>query len=158
MKNFALLSMFMAVFALSACETLQGRGNKELVGTATGAVAGGLLGSQIGDGSGQIWAAGAGVLLGSILGAEVGRSLDKADMAYARQATTQAHSVPLGESVSWNNPESGNAGVITPVRDGRSSAGRYCREYQQTITVGGRQQEGVGTACQNPDGSWEIVS
>lgn len=157
MRNFGLVAMCVAVFALSACETLQGRGNKELIGTATGAVAGGLLGSQVGGGSGQVWAAGAGVLLGSLVGAELGRSLDKADMIFAQQATQQAHSAPIGESVAWSNPESGNAGVITPVRDGQSSAGRYCREYQQSITIGGRQEQGVGTACQNPDGTWEII-
>lgn len=157
MKKFGLLSMAVATLALGACETLQGAGNKELIGGATGAVAGGLLGSQIGGGSGQVWAAGAGVLLGSILGAEVGRSLDKADLAYAGQATQTAHSAPIGETVAWSNPESGNAGTITPVRDGQSSVGRYCREYQQTITIGGRQEQGVGTACQNPDGTWEII-
>ena len=62
------------------------------------------------------------------------------------------------ETVRWNNPESGNYGTVTPTRDGYSSAGRYCREYQQTIVVNGRNQTGYGQACQSPDGSWEIVS
>lgn len=50
-----------------------------------------------------------------------------------------------------------NYGTVTPTRDGYSSAGRYCREYQQTIVVGGRNESAYGTACQQPDGSWEIV-
>lgn len=33
----------------------------------------------------------------------------------------------------------------------------YCREYTKTIWVGGVRQEGYGTACYQPDGSWEIV-
>jgi surface antigen len=35
--------------------------------------------------------------------------------------------------------------------------GTYCREFQQTITVGGQTQEGYGTACKQPDGAWKIV-
>lgn len=36
--------------------------------------------------------------------------------------------------------------------------GRYCREYQSTMTVGGSSQRGYGTACLQPDGSWRIVN
>ncbi len=39
-----------------------------------------------------------------------------------------------------------------------ASGGRYCREYTRTITVGRELYEGYGTACMQPDGSWEIVS
>lgn len=157
MKKFGILMMVVATFALSACQTLEGRGDKELIGGGSGALIGGLLGSQVGGGSGQVWAAGAGVLLGALIGSDIGQSLDKADMAYANQANTRAHSAPVGETINWNNPESGNSGAVTVKQDGYSSAGRYCREYQQTINVGGQQQTAYGTACQQPDGSWEIV-
>lgn len=158
MKKFGLMMMCLAAISLGACTTMQNRGQKETLGGVTGAVAGGLAGSQIGDGSGRLWATGAGVLLGALIGSEIGSSLDKADRAYASQANSRAHTAPIGESISWNNPESGNYGQVTPTRDGYSSAGRYCREYQQTIVVNGRNQTGYGTACQMPDGSWEIVS
>ncbi len=157
MKKFALLTMMVSLLALTACDTMQGRGNKELIGGGSGAVIGGVLGSKVGKGSGQLWATGAGVLLGAVLGSEIGRSLDKADMAYAQQANVKAQSAPIGEPITWNNPESGNHGQVVATRDGYTDSGRYCREYQQTITVGGKQQEGYGTACQQPDGSWEVV-
>lgn len=32
----------------------------------------------------------------------------------------------------------------------------YCREFTQTVTIGGKMQQGYGTACLQPDGSWEI--
>jgi hypothetical protein len=35
--------------------------------------------------------------------------------------------------------------------------GRYCREYQTTVTVAGAPQPGYGTACLMPDGQWRIV-
>lgn len=158
MRYFALMMMAVAMISLSACETFQNRGTKESVGAVSGAVVGGILGSKVGGGSGQLWATGAGAILGGILGSEVGRSLDRADRTYLGQATQKAHTAPVGETISWNNPDSGHHGTITPTREGQSTAGRYCREYQQTIYVGGREESAYGTACQQPDGSWEIVS
>lgn len=157
MKKFALSLMIAATLGLTACQTSQW-GTKQTVGTGVGAVAGGLAGSQIGSGSGRLWATGAGVLLGALLGSEVGASLDAADRLAMQQAQDRAYYAPIGETVSWNNPNSGNRGSIVAVRDGTSTAGRYCREYEQTIYVGGKQQSGYGTACQQPDGSWEIVN
>lgn len=157
MRKFGLMMSVLAVFALGACSTIQDSGDKEKIGGVSGAVIGGILGSKVGGGSGEKWATGAGAVIGAVLGSELGRSLDKADMVYASRASQDAHDVPVGETVNWNNPESGNSGAITPVRDGYSSVGRYCREYQQTITVGGRNETAYGTACQQPDGSWEII-
>lgn len=37
------------------------------------------------------------------------------------------------------------------------SYGRYCREYQTTVVVGGMAQPGYGTACLMPDGQWRVV-
>jgi surface antigen len=158
MKKFVLMTMVFSMLSLTACNTMQGRGNKELIGGGTGAVLGGLAGSQVGGGSGRLWATGAGVLLGALVGSEIGSSLDRADMAYAQQAQTRAYSAPVGETVSWNNPDSGHYGSYTPTRDGYSSSGRYCREYQQTVVVGGQQQSAYGTACQQPDGSWQVIN
>lgn len=40
----------------------------------------------------------------------------------------------------------------------RTSDGRYCREYQAQVVVGGVPQPSYGTACQQPDGSWRVVN
>ena len=144
---------------LAGCETLQNSGTKQTVGTGAGAVIGGVLGSNVGGGKGQLWATGAGALIGALLGSEIGKSLDRADMQYAQAANQKAYSAPIGESISWNNPDSGNYGTVTPTRAGvDKNSGSACREYQQTIYVGGEQQSGYGTACQQPDGSWKIVN
>ncbi len=158
MKKTVLTLALISTAMLGACNTFDGAGNKQLIGTGGGAILGGLAGSTIGKGSGQLWATGAGVLLGGLLGSEIGSSLDRADQAYAQQANQRAYTAPVGETIRWNNPDSGNYGTITPVRDGRTQSGGYCREYQQTIYVGGKQQSGYGTACQQPDGSWKVVS
>ncbi len=158
MKKLSLVFMVLGVASLGACQTLDGRGNKELMGGGAGAVIGGILGSQIGGGSGQNWAVGAGVLIGALIGSDVGASLDKADLIYAERAASQARTAPIGETITWNNPDTGNSGEITPVRDGKAASGRYCREYQQTIMVGGKEESAYGSACRKPDGSWEIVN
>ena len=153
MKRF--LSLLLVMLLVTACES---GGTKQTLGTGAGAILGGLAGAQIGDGSGRLWAVGAGTLLGALAGSEIGKSLDRADKLYMSRANEQARSAPVGETISWNNPESGNQGTVTPTRDGYSNRGNYCREFQQTIMVGGREQEAYGTACQQPDGSWEIMS
>jgi len=157
-KKFVLSAMLVSTLGMTACQNTTGNwGTKQTVGTGAGAVLGGLAGSQIGSGSGRLWATGAGVLLGALVGSEIGSSLDAADRLQMEQAQGKAYAAPIGEPIAWNNPNSGNSGTIVAVRDGTSTSGRYCREYQQTITVGGKQQSGYGTACQQPDGTWQIV-
>ncbi len=158
MKKLVISMMVVSTLALSSCQTLQGQGNKQLLGTGGGAILGGLAGSRLGSGSGQLWATGAGALIGALVGSEIGRSLDNADRQQLSNATYQAQSAPIGEPISWNNPESGNSGTVVATREGQSASGKYCREYQQTIYVGGQEETAYGTACQQPDGSWEIVN
>lgn len=135
-------------------------GQKQGAGAVLGGLAGGLAGSQIGGGSGRLWATGAGVLLGALIGSEVGASLDRADQLALERNTRTAwdRSTPLNEPIIWDNPNNGNRVIVTPTREGRTQAGSYCREFQQTIIVGGRSEEAYGQACQQPDGSWKIVS
>jgi len=142
--------------ALGGC--LSNQGPKQFGGTLVGAGLGGLAGSQIGSGSGQLAAVGAGVLLGGLLGGEIGASLDRADHAYAIETANYGlETVPSGNSVSWSNPDSGHYGDFTPQSTYQTSNGQYCREYQQTVTVGGRIERSYGTACRRPDGSWEVM-
>ena len=146
----------LSALALGACE---GRGDKEIGGTLIGAGLGGLAGSQIGSGTGQLAAVGAGVLLGGLLGSQVGKSLDRADQAYAAQTYSNTlETAPTGQTSTWVNPDSGNQGTYTPTKTYQTDAGQYCCEFQQTITVGGQTESAYGTACRQPDGSWQIVS
>jgi surface antigen len=151
--------------ALTACAAPEqrrpgevGAANKTTAGTLLGAIGGGLLGSQIGGGKGTLIAVGAGTLLGAFIGHQIGESLDKADVDYARRAQDRAHTAPIGQQITWSNPESGHSGTITPRREGTDSAGNQCREYQQTVTVGGKTEQAYGTACRQPDGSWKVVN
>ena len=154
MKFKTAIAATMIALLSAACA---GQGEKQTLGTLGGAALGGLLGSQFGSGSGQLAATGAGVLIGALVGSEIGRSMDEVDRLKANQAINTAQAAPLGETIAWNNPETGNLGTVTPIRDGTSSSGSYCREFQQTVTIGGKTEEAYGTACRQPDGSWQIV-
>jgi surface antigen len=157
MKKFLLLSFLSLALITTGCNTTDGWGDKQTLGTGLGAVLGGVAGSQVGSGSGRLWATGAGVLLGTLIGSEIGSSLDKADRAYMQQAQREVYSAPVGQAISWNNPQSGNSGSYTPVRDGVAESGAYCRQYEQTVVIDGRHETAYGTACQRPDGRWEII-
>lgn len=134
-------------------------GSKQTIGTIAGGAAGAILGSNIGDGRGRTAAIAIGTLLGAGLGNQIGESLDRADLAYIGQTNQRAlETAQPGQTLPWSNPQSGNSGAITPSNYYQTSSGQYCREFTQTITVGGRQERGHGTACRQADGSWEIVS
>lgn len=143
-----------AALALAGCQA----GPRQATGTLVGAGLGGLVGSHFGHGSGRLAATAIGTFAGAVIGSEIGRSMDRADRAYYQNAAARAQSAPVGETITWNNPESGNHGSITPTREGvHRETGAYCREYQQEIVVGGRVERGYGQACRQPDGSWKII-
>lgn len=135
-----------------------GENNKTTAGTLLGALGGALVGSQIGGGSGRIVGAVAGTMIGGFIGNQIGQSLDRDDVARAQAAQQRAYAAPVGQRITWNNPDNGHSGTITPIRDGRDTSGNYCREYQTTIRVGGETQKAYGTACRQPDGSWKIIN
>lgn len=95
---------------------------------------------------------------GNIFGGRpVDRRFTDRDIVYINQtAYNSFETVPTYTTTSWSNPDTGNYGTITPTRT-YEQQGRYCREYQQNVTVGGRVQESYGTACRQPDGQWEII-
>ncbi len=149
-------SAALVVLSLSACAELQNNPKRSL-GTLLGAGLGALAGSQIGGGTGQLAAVAIGALGGAYLGGEVGRSLDRADKAHAERASQSAlEYTRSGQTVRWRNPDSGHSGTFTPTRTYQAAGGRNCREYQTTVTVGGRNKDAYGTACRQGDGTWKI--
>lgn len=100
---------------------------------------------------------GPGVLLSGWAGSEINAAMNDTDRVRNRVAENRACNAPVGQQVTWNNPKNGNSGTILPVRDGYDNNGAYCRDFQQTVTLGGRQQQGGDKACQQPDGSWKVV-
>ncbi len=65
---------------------------------------------------------------------------------------------PSDQAADWVNPDTGRAGTVVPTRTFTGAAGQPCREFVTTITIGGQDQQGYGTACRQPDGSWQVVA
>lgn len=134
----------------------RGRCDRGLVdanlGTLLGAVGGGLAGSRIGDGDGQVAATIGGVLLGAALGGALDAPADRGCFVQAMERA------PGGSAIAWHNPDAGVRYEIVPEEGYERTSGRYCREYTSRAFIGSRLEEVTGTACRQPDGTWEIVN
>ena len=150
--NYKILALLVLIsFALISCE-----GHKTAVGGLGGAAAGGFLGHALGGGTAGIIG---GAIAGGLIGGAIGDRMDAADRRESERAAQRAfETAPSGQTTQWSNPDSGNHGTITPTRTFQTDSGQYCREFQQTVIIGGEEQQAHGTACRQPDGSWRIVS
>jgi surface antigen len=126
----------------------------EGVGTISGGVIGGLLGSQFGGGSGKVMAAAGGALVGAYLGGQIGKSMDKVDRMEMEKALETA---PTGKAVRWSNPDTGNRYTVKPVRT-YYQAQQACREYITQAVIAGKNEQIHGKACRRADGSWHVVN
>ncbi len=132
--------------------------NKADAGLAVGALAGGILGNQVGKGTGRIAATAIGAVIGGIVGSEIGRSMDQQDRMLAQQAEFDAlERGQSGVAKQWRNPDNGRYGEVVPSRPYKRS-GADCRDYTHKVYIEGRPQAMSGTACRNPDGTWTNVT
>ena len=127
----------------------------EQSGQVVGGILGGIAGHQVGGGRGRTVATVAGTIAGAFIGGNVGRSMDDTDRLKAHRSLEYSQT---NETTHWSNPDTGNAYSMTPTRTWQSDNGRYCREYQSDVVIGGRRETAYGTACRQPDGSWKVVS
>ncbi|MBN8827634.1 MAG: glycine zipper 2TM domain-containing protein [Sphingobacteriia bacterium] len=143
------------LLSTTGCEN--GRGfNRQDAASLMGAIGGGILGSNIGKGKGRMVGAAVGALGGAAFGSWLGENLEPRDREYHYRTTqTTLETVPLGETREWTDPDTHARGYVTPTRTYKKS-GKYCREYNQKIVIGGKEQSAYGTACRQEDGSWEI--
>ena len=140
-----------AALFLAACSTAP---SKQDQGMVIGAIAGGILGNQVGGGSGRVLATIAGTAAGAMIGGAIGKSMDQTDQLHSAAAL---ENVRTGVPSAWVNPDTGNQYVMTPTRTYDSGSGP-CREYTLDATIGGQEEQIYGTACRQPDGSWVVVN
>ena len=146
-----LLTAICAALLAAACTTVP---SKQDQGMLIGAIAGGILGHQVGGGSGQVLATMFGTVAGAMIGGSVGRSMDETDQMKAALAF---ENVQTGVPSSWINPDTGYEYVVTPTNTFSGASGP-CREYTMEAIIGGRTEQVYGTACRQPDGSWQVVN
>ena len=151
MRNLKLSLAVVAAASLAACTTVP---SKQDQGMIIGAIAGGLLGSQVGGGSGQVFATMVGTVAGAAIGGSIGQSMDQQDRL---NASVVLEHVQTGVPSTWINPDTGYQYVMTPTNTFSGASGP-CREYTMDATIGGRTEQVYGTACRQPDGSWQVTN
>ena len=128
--------------------------NKQEIGTALGAVAGGVIAAKVADGDRKKLAILGGVVLGAIVGNVIGKSMDDVDQACVGSALEHAGD---GEKVRWTT-QNGNTYTVVPQKTVQSATGRYCREYSTVARIAGVDRKLFGTACRLADGTWQLVN
>ncbi len=141
------LMLVLSLVVLSGCASQQQKG------TIIGGVAGALIGSVIGDGSGQNVAIAAGAIAGSLIGSSIGQRFDEQDQSRI------AYSMERNQRSSWRNSTTGNRYTVMPSSTlAPSSSNQQCREFTVDTEIGNRTETAYGTACRQNDGSWKIAS
>lgn len=153
MKLRPIFAIALVPLLLAAC----GPGNKQGTGTILGAVAGGAAGAAIGGEDNRIPGVAIGAMAGGILGNLIGADMDERDRQLAAAAEYRALEYgQAGQATPWNNPSNQNRGEIVPGAPYQQN-GTYCRPFTHTIYVSGSPQTARGTACRQPDGTWQTV-
>jgi len=134
----------------SGCGTY--RTNKAQQGSVFGALAGGLLGSQLGpaDNRGENALIGAG--LGLMAGYLIGNEMDKYDQQRVQQTLEYQ---PSNQASSWVNPDTGNRYRATP-GPAYAQDGRIYRNIELEARVDG-QREVVDAQAYRENGRWVLV-
>jgi surface antigen len=130
-----------ATLLTTACATKSG------TGTAVGGAAGGVLGYAVGGTTGLLIGAAA----GGLFGYGAGKAMEEEDRRRAAIALEQ------NRAASWRNPETGYEYRVEPT-DTRYLEGRECRDFRVLADVEGSPEQLSGTACRQPDGSWQMLS
>lgn len=146
----SIASAGLCAMLMAGCANYQSQ--QEQGGMVIGGVLGGVLGSQIGRGDGRTTAIILGTLAGAAIGGSVGHSMAETDKLKTAHAL---ENVRTGVPTSWKNPDTGNQYVVLPTRTYDSSSGP-CRDYTIDAVVAGKKDKLFGTACRQPDGSWQV--
>lgn len=127
---------------------ISGRCQTDVILGVAGAAVGGVIGSQVGNGTGRTVATIAGVALGAIVGSSIGRQLDKSDEACIGHSLEL---VPPGQPVRWIST-TGTAYTLIPVKD----VGEDCRSFKLEAAAEGKRSFGTRVACRSGDGVWKL--
>ncbi len=93
---------------------------------------------------------------GGLAGGAIGKDLGSADQRAARDAEYKALEYGrTGTPVAWKNGS--NHGEVVPGASYRVNA-YTCRDFVHTLYIGTQQQSARGTACRQPNGSWQPVT
>ena len=83
--------------------------------------------------------------------------MNEADQAMLRAAVNEAlNDRPDGETLEWQNPDTGTGGTITVV-DTHADYGTTCRTIRTATEAGGRSGAGIYRLCRAEDQTWQFA-
>ena len=140
------------LIALGGCNTTGSMmpdltGKAKNIGAAVGAVSGGLIANAA---CADYWCQGLGIAVGMATGYVAGDTIDKVHEMHREMAKLKA--VSTMQPVQWNAPGTHHSGVINPIKKtGNCIVFEDSENYKKKFAMSSH-----GTACQHPDGTWEI--
>jgi surface antigen len=133
------------------------RNQSDPAGVIGGALIGGLIGNRLGNRGNRAGPTVAGVVIGGLAGAALTSRMTCEDQSYAYRTYHEGLNRGPGR-YEWYNPQTRHRGEFYVEDYYNDPYGHRCAEYSQTIWVQGRPEEATGYACQQPDGTWQLVS
>lgn len=132
---------------------INGKCNREAIGTVLGGAVGGAIGSSIGKDSNRGAAIILGTVLGAVIGNRIGKSMDDADRACIGHALELAAD---RRTVTWTGAE-GISYMVTPLNS-FDNGGQKCREYRLRMNGRGISEDRNERACLVREGQWEVMN
>ena len=96
----------------------------------------------------------AGAATGPLVGPRLARAMDDVDHHCVGRTLEYA---PDNHRVRWQSDTNNSAFLVVPVRTFQNQGGLYCREYLASVTVGGKAQEALASACRASNGTWKLL-
>ena len=141
----------LTILAAASMAALAGCGTTSQTTSRSG---GGLLGLAGGGTPGGGTAASRiSAMNGGLVGGTIGAGLNAGEKRSALEAEYKAlEYTACGQKVAWQGI-SGHSGEVVAAQPYRVGS-QDCRQYTQTVVIGGASTTARGTACRNSDGSW----
>jgi surface antigen len=148
-----ILAIVMVACLATGCANM----TRQESGNVIGALLGGALAYELSKDSSNkgIWVA-TGIIGGALAGGHYAVLTKPSQKMNATNMRTTLESIPDNAQTQWVNPNTNESGTMTVIRTNNTTFGP-CREFTQTIYVGGEAVQGYGTACRQADGSWKII-
>lgn len=153
-----IIGLSLLALSVASCSGPRGDGSyrRSDIGTFTGAVAGGLLGSAFGKGSGKSWATAAGALYGASAGYQWGEATDRMQLQNkTRNSNGVFEHLPDNTYKAWINPNTGQTESIKPLQTMPSENGNSnCRLFEANRSGG---YSAIGMVCRDQYGRWRLM-
>ena len=153
MKNSLKVFSFLILFTNYSCTSFNV--NKSSIMNTTSTAVGGYLGYQLGDG--DLLSTTVGSTLGAVVGSYLTDFINQDDYYYYKEETLKVLETNDNNNTVrsgyWQNPKSGNKGVINIVGYFGSPE---CRLIENIYVKGNKSSNSFGTACREKSGQWAM--